>query len=115
LTYVRYTEEFVARFRELSYGQRLQAESSIRNILSAEDPTALAHHLERQAYFCSWSHRVRSNLIIVFRVSKNTRTFISTGTHSQTRRRLGSHEHAAAPAAGTSRTDRMVSGGVARI
>ena len=58
-------------------------EESIRRILSAQDPTALAHHLERRTYYCNWSHRVRSNLIIVFGLSKMTLTFLSAGTHSQ--------------------------------
>jgi mRNA-degrading endonuclease YafQ of YafQ-DinJ toxin-antitoxin module len=83
---VAYANEFVARFRELSYGQRRLVEDSIRNIISSDDPTLFAHHLERRAYFCNWSHRVRANLIIVFRVSKRTLTFVSTGTHSQSYR-----------------------------
>lgn len=80
---VRYTDEFVERFRELTSGQRSLVESSVKKLLSAEDPTLLAHHLERRAYFCNWSHRVRSNLILVFGISKKTLTFLSTGTHSQ--------------------------------
>jgi len=52
-------------------------------VLSAEDPTLISHHLEKRAYFCSWSHRVRENLLVVFRISKRTVTFLSTGTHSQ--------------------------------
>ncbi|MBI2648747.1 MAG: hypothetical protein HYU03_08200 [Thaumarchaeota archaeon] len=80
---VRYTVEFVEKFRELTRGQQSLVERSIMTLLSAEDPTLLAHHLERRAYFCNWSHRVRSNLIAVFGVSKKTLTFLSTGTHSQ--------------------------------
>ncbi|MGI0085886.1 MAG: hypothetical protein ACREBQ_12470 [Nitrososphaerales archaeon] len=80
---VQYADEFVKRFRELSYGQRRFVEDSIRKMLSAEDPTVLAHHLERREYFCSWNHRVRANLIVVFRISKNALTFLSTGTHSE--------------------------------
>jgi mRNA-degrading endonuclease YafQ of YafQ-DinJ toxin-antitoxin module len=80
---VEYTNEFVSRFRELNFGQRLLVEGSIKSIVSLDDPTILAHHLERRAYFCNWSHRVRSNLILVFRISKQSLTFISTGTHSQ--------------------------------
>jgi mRNA-degrading endonuclease YafQ of YafQ-DinJ toxin-antitoxin module len=55
----------------------------VRNLFVAEDPTLLAHHLERKTYFCSWSHRVRANLLVVFRISKKTITFLSTGSHSQ--------------------------------
>jgi len=80
---VEYTNEFVERFRELNLGQRLLVEDSIRSIVSLDDPTTLAHHLERRAYFCNWSHRVRANLIVVFRISKRSLTFISTGTPSQ--------------------------------
>ncbi|MDH2901937.1 MAG: hypothetical protein PXY39_13290 [archaeon] len=80
---VNYSEEFVGKFRELGYGQKNLIGDSIRDIISSEDPRALAHHLERKIYYCSWSHRVRANLVIVFRVSKRKITFISTGTHSQ--------------------------------
>jgi mRNA-degrading endonuclease YafQ of YafQ-DinJ toxin-antitoxin module len=80
---VRYTDEFVGRFRELSRGQQLFVESSLRGLISAADPTALAHHLERQSYYCNWTHRVRSNLLVVFVFSKRTLTFLSTGTHAQ--------------------------------
>ncbi len=80
---VEYTDEFVARVRELNFGQRHLVEDSIRRIVSLNDPTILAHHLERRAYFCNWSHRVRANLIVVFRISKRRLTFVSTGTHSQ--------------------------------
>jgi mRNA-degrading endonuclease YafQ of YafQ-DinJ toxin-antitoxin module len=80
---VEYTNEFVARFRELNFGQRFLVEDSIRSIVSLDDPTILAYRLERRAYFCNWSHRVRANLIVVFRISKRSLTFISTGTHSQ--------------------------------
>ena len=80
---VEYTDEFVARFRELNFWQRRLIEESIRNLLSLDDPRLLAHHLERRAYFCNWSHRVRANLIVVFRISKRSLTFVSTGTHSQ--------------------------------
>ena len=45
--------------------------------------TLLAHHMERKAYFCNWSHRVRGNLLVVFGVSQREVTFLSTGTHSQ--------------------------------
>ncbi len=58
-------------------------EQAVGAITSAEDPTLLAHHLERKAYFCSWSHRVRGNLLVVFGVSQTALTFLSTGTHSQ--------------------------------
>ena len=80
---IRYTDEFVTRFGEISRGQQTLVEESIRTLLSSENPTALAHHLERRSYFCNWSHRVRNNLIIVFGMSKTTITFLSTGTHSQ--------------------------------
>jgi mRNA-degrading endonuclease YafQ of YafQ-DinJ toxin-antitoxin module len=80
---VRYTGEFVERLGQLTYGQQRLVEESIRNLLSADDPTLFAHHLERRAYFCSWSHRVRANLLVVFRISKKTITFLSTGSHSQ--------------------------------
>jgi mRNA-degrading endonuclease YafQ of YafQ-DinJ toxin-antitoxin module len=80
---VRYTDEFVERLRHLTYGQQHLVEDSVRNLLSADDPTLVAHHLERQAYFCSWSHRVRANLLVVFRVSKKSITFLSTGSHSE--------------------------------
>lgn len=80
---VRYTDEFVGRLRELTYGQQHLVEDSIRYLLSAEDPTFLAHHLERRTYFCSWSHRVRANLLVIFRVSKKTITLLSTGSHPQ--------------------------------
>ena len=80
---VRYADEFVRRFRELTSAQRGLVEESIRLILSAEDPRLLAHHLERKAYFRNWSHRVRANLLVVFGMSKRTLTFLSTGTHSQ--------------------------------
>jgi hypothetical protein len=80
---VGYTNEFVARFRELNYGQRRLVEDSIRNIISVDDPTLLAHHLERRAYYCNWSHRVRANLVVVFGISRQSLTFITTGTHSQ--------------------------------
>ncbi|MDG7007785.1 MAG: hypothetical protein JRN06_06040 [Nitrososphaerota archaeon] len=79
----RYTDEFVRRYRELTPSQRGQVESAVRLILSANDPRLLAHHLERKAYFCNWSHRVRTNLLVVFRVSQRALTFLSTGTHSQ--------------------------------
>ena len=78
-----YSGEFIGKFRELGYGQRILVESSIRELISLEVPTAFAHHLERKSYYCSWSHRVRANLIIVFRVSKRTIVFISTGSHTQ--------------------------------
>jgi mRNA-degrading endonuclease YafQ of YafQ-DinJ toxin-antitoxin module len=58
-------------------------EDSLRALASAEDPTSLAHHLERKAYYCNWSHRVRSNLLLVFGVSKRVLTFLSVGTHAQ--------------------------------
>jgi len=80
---VRYTDEFVERLRELTYGQQRLVEVSVRNLLSAQDPTLFAHHLERRTYSCNWSHRVRANLLVVFRLSKKTITFLSTGTHSQ--------------------------------
>jgi mRNA-degrading endonuclease YafQ of YafQ-DinJ toxin-antitoxin module len=80
---VRYTDEFVERLRQLTYGQQRLVEVSIRNLLSAEDPSLFAHHLERRTYFCSWSHRVRANLLLVFKISKKTVTFLSTGSHSQ--------------------------------
>ncbi len=80
---IRYTTEFVARFRELSSGQRVLVEASVRTLVTSEEPTSLAHHLERMAYYCNWSHRIRSNLIIVFGVSKTSLTFLSAGTHSQ--------------------------------
>jgi mRNA-degrading endonuclease YafQ of YafQ-DinJ toxin-antitoxin module len=83
LRQVRYTDEFVDRFRELSRGQQLLVESSMDEIISAADPTALAHHLERRSYYCNWSHRVRSNLLLVFAFSKRTLTFVSTGTHAK--------------------------------
>lgn len=82
----RYTEEFVRRFRELTPSQRKLVEGAIRLVLSANDPTLLAHHLERKAYFCNWSHRVRANLLVVFGVSRGALTFLSTGTHSQSYR-----------------------------
>ena len=80
---VRYTEEFVERLRQLTYGQQSLVEDSVRNLLFADDPKLYAHHLERRAYFCNWSHRVRANLLVVFRISKKTITFLSTGTHKQ--------------------------------
>jgi mRNA-degrading endonuclease YafQ of YafQ-DinJ toxin-antitoxin module len=80
---VRYTDEFVGRFRELSRGQQLLVENSLEEIILAADPTSLAHHLERLSYYCNWSHRVRSNLLVVFALSKRTVTFLSTGTHAQ--------------------------------
>lgn len=80
---IRYTDEFVGRFRELTTAQRGLVEESIRLILSAEDPRLLAHRLERKAYFCNWSHRVRANLLVVFGMSQRTLTFLSAGTHSQ--------------------------------
>ncbi|MDG7012929.1 MAG: hypothetical protein JRN46_01715 [Nitrososphaerota archaeon] len=79
----RYTDEFVRRYRELAPSQRRLVEGGVRLILSADDPTLLAHHLERKAYFCSWSHRVRGNLLVVFGASQRALTFLSTGTHSQ--------------------------------
>jgi mRNA-degrading endonuclease YafQ of YafQ-DinJ toxin-antitoxin module len=79
----RYADEFVRRYRELAPSQRGQVESAVRLILSVNDPTLLAHHLERKAYFCNWSHRVRANLLVVFGVSQRALTFLSTGTHSQ--------------------------------
>jgi len=79
----RYTNEFIERLRQLTYGQQRLVEDSIRNVLFAEDPTLLAHHLEKRAYFCSWSHRVRANLLVIFRMSKKSITFLSTGSHSQ--------------------------------
>jgi mRNA-degrading endonuclease YafQ of YafQ-DinJ toxin-antitoxin module len=86
---VGYTDEFVERLGQLTYGQQRLVEDSIRNLLSADDPTIFAHHLESRAYFCCWSHRVRANLLIVFRVSKKSITFLSTGTHSQAYRPTG--------------------------
>jgi mRNA-degrading endonuclease YafQ of YafQ-DinJ toxin-antitoxin module len=80
---IRYADEFVRRFRELTPVQRGLVEGSIRLISSAEDPRPLAHHLERKAYFCNWSHRTRGNLLVVFGMTKRTLTFLSTGTHSQ--------------------------------
>ncbi|MDA4123196.1 MAG: hypothetical protein OK456_08470 [Thaumarchaeota archaeon] len=80
---IRYADEFVTRFKELSRGQQSLVEESIRRIISLEDPTTLAHHLERRTYFCNWSHRIRSNLIVVFGVSKTNVTFLSAGSHSQ--------------------------------
>jgi mRNA-degrading endonuclease YafQ of YafQ-DinJ toxin-antitoxin module len=79
----RYTDEFIKKFRGLTGGHRSLVEASIRLVLSSEDPTRLAHHLERRAYYCNWSHRVRGNLIMVFRISRKSMTFLSTGTHSQ--------------------------------
>lgn len=80
---VRYTDEFVRRYRELSPSQRGLVEGAVRLILSAEDPTLLAHHLERKSYFCNWNHRIRANLLVVFGVSQRALTFLSAGTHSQ--------------------------------
>ncbi|MDV3244819.1 MAG: hypothetical protein LYZ66_06575 [Nitrososphaerales archaeon] len=80
---VRYTNEFVERFGELAYGQQRLVEAALGNLLAARDPTAISHHLERRGYFCSWSHRVRANLLVVFGVSRRTVTFLSTGTHAQ--------------------------------
>jgi len=80
---VRYTGEFVDRFSELAYGQQRLVEVAIVNLLSAANPTAMSHHLERKAYFCNWSHRVRANLLVVFGISRKTVTFLSTGTHAQ--------------------------------
>ncbi len=87
---LRYTEEFVKRYKELSYGERRLVETALVRLVSAKEPTALSHHLERKAHFCSWSHRVRANLIIVFRVSRRIITFLSTGTHAQAYRPKGS-------------------------
>jgi hypothetical protein len=80
---VAYTDEFVARFRELTAGQQRLVEEGITRLRLAADPSALAHHLRRKPYFCSWSHRLRRNLLIVFRVSKRAVVFVSTGTHAQ--------------------------------
>jgi len=80
---IRYANEFVERLRQLSYGQQSLVEECIRKLLLAEDPTLLAHHLERRTYFCSWSHRIRANLLVVFRISKTSISFLSTGTHAQ--------------------------------
>ena len=80
---VRYTDEFVRRHRELTPSQRGLVEEAVRLILSADDPTLLAHHMERKAYFCNWSHRVRGNLLVVFGMSQREVTFLSTRTHSQ--------------------------------
>jgi mRNA-degrading endonuclease YafQ of YafQ-DinJ toxin-antitoxin module len=52
-------------------------------LVSADDPTATAHHLERKAYYCNWSHRIRGNLFLVFGLAKRTVTFLSVGTHAQ--------------------------------
>ncbi|MDG6951630.1 MAG: hypothetical protein JRN12_07300 [Nitrososphaerota archaeon] len=79
----RYTDEFVRRYREFTPSRRGQIEQAVKLILSTEDPTLLAHHLERKAYFCNWSHRVRANLLVVFGVSPRVLTFLTTGTHSQ--------------------------------
>lgn len=81
--HARYADEFVRRYRELTPSQRGLVERAVMLILSAEDPTQLAHHLERKAYFCNWSHRVRANLLVVFGISQEALTFLSTGTHSQ--------------------------------
>lgn len=78
-----YTDEFVKRYRELTQSQRRLVEEAVRLVLSADDPTLLAHHLERKEYFCNWSHRVRANLLLVFGASPKALTFLSTGTHSQ--------------------------------
>jgi mRNA-degrading endonuclease YafQ of YafQ-DinJ toxin-antitoxin module len=80
---VRYADEFVVKLRQLTYGQQHLVEDALRKILAADDPRILAHHLERRTYFCSWSHRVRQNLLVVFTVSRRSITFLSTGTHSQ--------------------------------
>jgi len=63
--------------------QQSLVESYLAEVISAADPTASSHHLERRAYYCNWSHRVRSNLLIVFSVFKATLTFPSVGTHAQ--------------------------------
>jgi len=55
-------------------------------LILAPDPTSSAHHLERRAYYCNWSHRVRSNLLVVFSTSGRTLTFLSVGTHAQSYR-----------------------------
>jgi len=80
---IRFTDEFVRRYKELSYGQRRLVEDSIRKIGAERDPTIFADHLERPSYFCNWSHRVRANLLLIYRVSKRSITFLSAGTHSQ--------------------------------
>ena len=80
---IKYTNEFVRKYNELPYGQKLLFANSIEKISSADDPTFIAHHLERASYFCNWSHRARSNLLVVYRVSKSAIIFLSTGSHSQ--------------------------------
>ncbi len=80
---IKYTDEFVTRYKELSYGQRILVDGSVEKISSLEDPTLIGHHLERASYFSNWSHRVRSNLLVVYSVSKRTLTFLSCGSHSQ--------------------------------
>jgi len=79
----RYADEFVRRFAELPQGQQSSVEASLEVLLAAADPTALAHHLERRAYYCSWSHRVSGNLLVVFAAARTTLTFLSVGTHAQ--------------------------------
>ncbi len=83
---MRYADEFVKKYRELTYAQRILVDGAVGLIISTDDPRVLAHHLERKAYFCNWSHRVRANLLVVFGMSKTALTFLSTGSHSQSYR-----------------------------
>lgn len=80
---VGYTEEFLRKLRELTYGQQRSVEEALMKLLAAEDPTTISHRLDRSVYFCSWSHRVRGNLLVVYKLSKRTVTFLSTGTHAR--------------------------------
>ncbi len=83
---VVYADEFVKKFGELTHGQQGMVQVAITKLLSEDEPTSMSHHLERASYFCSWSHRVRGNLLVVFRVSRGRMIFLSTGTHAQSYR-----------------------------
>ena len=38
---IKYTDEFVTRYKELSYGQRILVDGSVEKISSLEDPTLM--------------------------------------------------------------------------
>ncbi len=65
-------------------GNKSWSESSLTDLLSATDPTASAHALERRPHYCNLSHRVRSNLLIVFAASNTALTLLSVGTCAST-------------------------------
>ena len=83
---MKYTEvrpEFIARYKELSGTQKQAIDNTIDELVTSADQPKGSHHLQREPYQCSWSHRATMTLRIVYRVHGNKLVLLSCGSHKQ--------------------------------